>query len=156
MLQLRTELLNIVTCLDEAKVDYGLCGGLAVAVHGYPRATKDIDILIRFEDLADARRTLATIGFDLEAGLFKFDSNSARERHLYRISKAEGAQLTTLDLMLVTPVMEDVWNDREIIRAFGKEIKVVSRESLIKMKMLASRLQDLADIESLSGKRDAE
>ncbi len=64
-------------------------------------------------------------------------------------SRAEGTSLTTLDLMLVTPVLFEVWNDRELVRTFDTDIKVVSKTALIKMKQLAGRLQDLADIESL-------
>lgn len=66
MMQLRTELMKIVGCLNDSCVDYALCGGLAVAVHGYVRATKDIDILICQESLVEALRSLALIGYDLE------------------------------------------------------------------------------------------
>ncbi len=156
MLQLRTELINVVTCLEQAQVDYALCGGLAVAVHGYPRATKDIDILIRSHDLDQARAALKAIGFDLEAGIFQFEQGTDRERSLFRTSKSEGAVLTTLDLMLVTPVLEDVWRNRGLVRAFDKDIKVVSKPALIKMKQLANRLQDLADIEALGGINEQE
>lgn len=45
MTYLRTELLKIVRSLDQAGIDYALNGGLAVAVHGYVRATKDIEAL---------------------------------------------------------------------------------------------------------------
>ena len=149
MMQLRTELMKIVGCLNESGIDYALCGGLAVAVHGYVRATKDIDILIRQEALAEALRALALIGYDLEAGLFKFNQGSDSEMQLFRVSRAESTSLTTLDLMLVTPILFEVWNDRELVRAFETDIKVVSKTALIKMKRLAGRLQDLADIESL-------
>lgn len=148
-MQLRTELMKIVGCLNDSGIDYALCGGLAVAVHGYVRATKDIDILIRQESLAESLRALARIGYDLEAGLFKFNQGSDREMQLFRVSRAEGTSLTTLDLMLVTPVLFEVWNDRELVRTFDTDIKVVSKTALIKMKQLAGRLQDLADIESL-------
>lgn len=37
VIHLRTELLKIVRCLNDANIDYGLVGGLAVAVHGYVR-----------------------------------------------------------------------------------------------------------------------
>jgi hypothetical protein len=73
MLPLRTELVQIVRCFNQAEIEYGLCGGLAVAVHGYVRATKDIDVLIRPESLENARNALTGIGYDLEAGLMKFD-----------------------------------------------------------------------------------
>ncbi len=149
VIHLRTELLKIVRCLNDAEIDYGLCGGLAVAVHGYVRATKDIDILIRNDDLAGAREVLASIGYDLDAGVIKFDNGTEKETRLFRVSRADGPTMTTLDLMLVTPILEEVWNNRETVRAYDTEIKVVSKVALIKMKELAGRYQDLADIESL-------
>ncbi len=149
MIHLRAELLKIVRCFNEADIDYALCGGLAVAVHGYVRATKDIDILICRDALDAARTALAPIGYDLEAGIFKFDNGTERETQLFRVSRAEGPTMTTLDLMLVTPILNEVWNERETVRAYNTEIKVVSKVALIKMKELAGRYQDLADIESL-------
>jgi len=59
--KLKDELLKIVVRLDKAGIDYALCGGLAVAVHGHPRMTKDIDILIRPESLEAAKAALAEI-----------------------------------------------------------------------------------------------
>lgn len=149
VIHLRTELLKIVRCLNDANIDYGLVGGLAVAVHGYVRATRDIDILIRHYDLAEARNALLPIGYDLDAGIFKFDQGTETETQLFRVSRADGPTLTTLDLMLVTPILEQVWNAREIVKAYDTEIKVVSKAALIKMKELAGRYQDLADVESL-------
>lgn len=148
-MELKTELIKIVTCLNTANIDYALCGGLAVAVHGFPRPTKDIDILIREDDLGISRQTLASIGYDLDAGIFKFEQNTDRETRLFRVSKAEGTSLVTLDLRLVTPILRDIWNDREAVEAYGTKIKVVSKASLIKMKELAGRHQDLADAEKL-------
>lgn len=156
MIHLRTELLKIVSCFNDTDVDYGLCGGLAVAVHGYVRATRDIDVLIQPETLAKARQVLAPVGYDLEAGIFKFDAGTENETQLFRVSKADGESLTTLDLMLVTPVLADVWKDREMIRAFDTNIKVVSKAALVKMKQLSGRHQDRADIESLRNISDTD
>jgi hypothetical protein len=55
----------------------------------------------------------------------------------------------TLDLIVVTPILRDVWNSRELVEVDSKAIKIVSRAGLIKMKRIAGRLQDLADIEAL-------
>jgi hypothetical protein len=68
---------------------------------------------------------------------------------LFRVSKAAGSTTTTLDLMLVTRTLEDICNDREIVKIYDMEVIVVSKAALIKMKQLAGRLRDLADIESL-------
>jgi hypothetical protein len=58
--------------------------------------------------------------------------------------------------MLVTPILEEVWNAREAVKAYDTEIKVVSKAALIKMKQLAGRYQDLADIESLRKVSDSD
>ena len=40
------ELQSIARAFDRDGVEFALCGGLAVAVHGHVRATKDIDLLV--------------------------------------------------------------------------------------------------------------
>lgn len=148
-MKLKDELLKIVVSLDKAGIDYALCGGLAVAIHGHPRMTKDIDILIRWESLEAAKAALADIEYDLESGLFRFNPNTDHESQMYRVSRAEGNDLVTLDLMLVAPVFESVWNDRETVSLGEMMIKVVSKKGLITMKSVAARPQDIADIAAL-------
>ena len=63
---------------------------------------------------------------------------------------AVGHELFTLDLIVVTPVFADVWESRETIEFESQRMHVVSRDELIKMKQIASRPQDLADIDALS------
>ncbi len=50
-MDLYDELMALIDAFADANIDYALCGGIAVAFYGYPRFTKDIDILIRAEDL---------------------------------------------------------------------------------------------------------
>ena len=67
-----------------------------------------------------------------------------------RFSKIDDSgEVLSLDLLLVTPQVEDVWETREKIDFLGNRLSVVSREGLMKMKRLAGRSQDLADIERL-------
>ena len=54
-----------------------------------------------------------------------------------------------LDLMLVVPVFEPVWNDRETGSLGEIVIKVVSKKGLITMKNVAGRPQDIADIDAM-------
>jgi hypothetical protein len=49
------ELVAVVRALAADGVDYALVGGLAVGVWGVPRATKDIDLLVRPEEVARAK-----------------------------------------------------------------------------------------------------
>lgn len=146
---LKTELSRIAAALTAERVEYALCGGLAVAVHGYPRATRDLDFLVREDDLARIESVLRGLGFTLPAGIIPFDVGKETERRIYRISKAEGENLLTLDLILVTPVLEEVWSDRETYEVGDQKIQVVSREGLGKMKRAAGRPQDLADLDQL-------
>ena len=55
----------------------------------------------------------------------------------------------TIDLLVVCPVFETVWAERERIAWSGLQMQVVSREGLATMKSLAGRQQDLADLEAL-------
>jgi len=139
----------VARALSEARVPYALCGGLAVVLHGYPRLTRDIDVLIRPEDLAAARQAVAAVGFTIEAGLIPFDVGRPHEREVFRISKAIGAELLTLDLLLLPGFLREIWQDRESYEVEGTRIKVVSRAGLIRMKRIAGRPQDLGDIANL-------
>ncbi|CAN5590601.1 hypothetical protein BH10ACI3_BH10ACI3_04640 [soil metagenome] len=45
------QLKSLVEEFNNREVEFALCGGLAVAAHGFVRATQDIDFLIRAESL---------------------------------------------------------------------------------------------------------
>ena len=68
---------------------------------------------------------------------------------MYRVSRADGHHLMQLDWMLVAPVFEPVWNDRETVSLGEIALKVVSKKGLIAMKGFAGRPQDIADIDAL-------
>jgi hypothetical protein len=148
-MDIKTELMRIAEVLRSQGVEYAVCGGLAVVIHGYPRTTRDIDLLVREEDLDRIRPALEKVGFTLPAGILSFDAGKETERKVFRISKAEGEDLLTLDLVLVNPLLEDVWSGRVEYRVGDQALQVVSLAGLKKMKTLAGRPQDLADIAQL-------
>lgn len=122
---------------------------MAVSVHGYPRLTRDIVVLIRQDDLEEARRALGAVGYTLDSGMIAFDSGKASEGRLHRVAKTEGTDFLTLDLILVNAFLEDVWRGRERHRLGDRDLQVVSRSGLTKMKRAAGRPQDLADLAGL-------
>ncbi len=148
-LNINDELESIARSLNENGIEYALCGGLAVAVHGYPRATQDIDMLIRESDLNQVIALLGNKGYCRSAGIIPFDVGKESESRIYRISKVSGEDLLTLDLVLVSPIMQDVWEDRETFQIGDYEITVVSLSGLKKMKRLSGRPQDLVDLQQL-------
>jgi len=79
-LTLYDELRNVLRALDEDGVEHALIGALAVAVWGAPRATKDIDLLIRGDDLARALESVARVGFTLRALPMTFKDGTEVQR----------------------------------------------------------------------------
>ncbi len=139
----------MISTLNNSSVAYALCGGMAVVLHGYPRLTRDIDLLIRPEDLSAAREALEAIGFTISAGLLIFDTGTPHERQVFRISKATGSEILTVDLLLLPSFLHEVWKTRETYEVESVPIDVVDRNGLIAMKRIAGRAQDLSDIENL-------
>jgi len=140
------ELRGVLAGLDEAGIDHALVGGLAVAVWGAPRATKDIDLLIQPETLAQAKSAMHTRGFTLEAQPFEFKDGTS----LHRVSKVDpDGNLMTVDFILVDRNLAQAWASRSRLPFGGGSVVVISREALIGMKALAARPQDIADIQNL-------
>jgi len=142
------ELRQVVSALDDGGVPYAIVGALALAIHGAPRATTDIDLLIRPEHAQSALRLVRPLRFDLPALPMTFRDSGLT---IHRVSKIEGQETLMLELLLVSEALESIWRSRQTIEAFDLPLQVVSRSALIRMKAMAGRLRDLADIERLSG-----
>jgi len=151
------ELEAIVDAFEREHVEYAVCGGIALGYHGFVRATKDLDVLVPPSQLAEALRVARSLGFDVPARKMTFGLATATPREVQRISKldVETGDLLTLDLLLVAPDLEDVWETRITIEPVpGKPLVVVSREGLVTMKRMAGRPQDLVDLARLEGTDD--
>ena len=68
-----------------------------------------------------------------------------------RVSKTDGETgfVLSLDMLLVTPQIQQIWDARVRADWEGGKLSVVSREGLIALKKLSGRPQDLADISAL-------
>ncbi|MGF1573821.1 MAG: nucleotidyl transferase AbiEii/AbiGii toxin family protein [Sumerlaeia bacterium] len=149
-IDIESEFFGIINTLNNASIEYALCGGFAVIFHGYPRSTKDIDLLIRHNDLEKVKNVLAAeCGFILSSGVIPFHIGKPTAHEIFRIAKADGEDLLMVDLLLVAPVYESVWNSREKKMINQISVSIVSKEQLIEMKRLAGRPRDLDDIEKL-------
>ena len=147
MATLLDELSGLISALDENGVEYAVCGGLSMAIHGFARATLDIDVLIRGESLEKVYKIAEKKGFDIRGLDISFKERAVEIRRVSKID--DNGEVLSLDLLLVTPQVEDVWATKETIDFLGRKLSVVSREGLIKMKQLAGRAKDLIDIERL-------
>jgi len=141
---LELELRELVRLFNQEKIDYALCGGMAVAIYGYPRFTKDIDFLIPMEFLDRACVVAAMAGFLDESGRIPF-----ADCDVYRIIKTEGADFRILDLLVPKRLDTIAWQQRQWFDWNGLPICTVSLEGLVEMKRAAGRDIDLIDIKQL-------
>lgn len=135
----------VVRALDAAGVDHALCGGLALAVHGVPRSTKDIDLLVQEPDVQAALDALAPLGFRFKANPMRFPDGM----RIQRVSRIDGRDLLTIDLLLVGEETREAWASRTRVATADGPVSVVSRDALIALKLWAGRPQDLADVARL-------
>lgn len=147
MASLLEEFTSLITAFDKEEIEYAVCGGLAMAIHGFTRATVDIDLLIEPESLEKAFSVAEGEGYDIRGLDISFKERAVEIRRVSKID--DDGEVLSLDLLMVTPQVQDVWETREFISFLGTKLPVVSREGLKKMKVLAGRPQDLADIERL-------
>jgi hypothetical protein len=145
MLDLFDEFKALITALEAGHLDYALCGGLAMAVHSLPRATVDIDLLVDPVDLDRIKSLARSLGYTYEAGPMSFRGGDIEIRRLSKIDAASGDTLT-LDLMLVTPAIQDAWATRQALAWEDGTVRVVSRAGLIALKSLRGSGQDQDDI----------
>ena len=148
MLDLYDEARALVRALEEQGVEYALCGGLAMAVHGVPRATVDIDLLIAPDSLDRVKTIVRQLGYVFEAQPMSFAGGAVEIR---RISKPdpEGGDVLKLDLLLVTPEIRRFWEQRELVEWEEGPLWVVSRDGLIGLKSLRDSGTDRDDIRKL-------
>jgi len=144
------ELALAIRALEDAGVDYAVCGGLAVAFHGFVRNTDDIDLVVRAEHIDKAMEALESAGFILKAGAIPLPSQGIT---FYRTSKAVGEDLLPVD-MLPLPKDHEWLRNRKRIQWDEGELWVLSKPDLIAMKSTSKRAKDRIDIDEL-GRRQA-
>ncbi len=138
---------DLLRLLEELKVEYLIVGGYAVAFHGYPRFTKDIDIYYNRspENIRNLQAALIRFGFaenDLPIDLFQSKENvitfGIEPVRVDIISEIDGVEF------------DDAWQ-KKVRGNYGKvEVNFISRIDLLKNKKSTSRLQDKTDVEKLS------
>jgi len=140
---------ELLSVLNAHRVKYLVVGAYAVSIHAQPRATKDLDILVK-ADAANAQAVfaaLAQFGAPLE-GLTAADF--AEPGPFLRM----GREPVAVDLLTAIPGVEfdSAWERRveEVIDpASGLKASFISREDLIVAKVASGRSQDLADVDAI-------
>lgn len=136
--------------LEENLVDYMIIGGYAVAFHGYPRFTNDLDIFFdpSPENISRLRKALIDFGFteqDLPEEAFLTRGNILA----FGVAPTRVDMLNAIDGVAYGEARKNVVKGR-----YGDvQVTFISREDLIKNKLAAPRTQDKADAQELMARR---
>ena len=131
--------------LNARSVDYMVVGGYALAAHGHPRYTGDIDFWVRPtpDNIARLLNALDDFGFG-SLGLVASDFTVDNVIQL-------GQPPRRIDLMTAIDGVsfETCFARRERIELAGVRLSIIGLEDFKTNKRSAGRLKDLADLESL-------
>jgi hypothetical protein len=144
---IHAELQVLTAKLQAEEIPYALCGALALAVHGYPRATMDIDLLALAGSTEEILASARPLGFTLEASPMAFAAGKVQIRRLSKVIPGF-EDVLMLDVLSLPAEIESAI-PVEIVDWQGAFLRTVSREGLVRLKTLRGSAQDVADIEKL-------
>ena len=134
---------DMLSALCEEKADFLIVGAYALAAHGHPRATGDIDIWIQASEENAKRVWRALMRFGCPLFDLKLDDLKTPDL-IFQI----GVEPRRIDIVTsITGVeFDEAWPDRKEIEIEGLKIAAIGRSHLLKNKKAVGRPQDLADV----------
>ena len=140
------DFLDLLRAFVAADVRFLIVGAYALALHGRPRATGDLDVWVDAtpENAARVMRALEAFG----APLAEISADDfAREGVTYQIGVPPG-RIDILTELTGLPFAQG-WADR-VRRPFGDvDVDFIGRASFIRNKRATGRVKDLADVEGM-------
>jgi len=141
---------DVFKSLQSHGVKYIVIGGVAAVLHGVPRATFDLDILIERTRENAENLLKALLAADLEtASLISPENVLANEITVFN-------DLVRIDVQTSTPglAFDTAWKNRITLEYQGQPLLVASRQDLIASKTAAGRDIDLQDVRALAAAGD--
>jgi hypothetical protein len=145
-MELNHDFSEFIGCFVARDVEFLVVGGYAMAAHGHPRYTKDLDIWVR-ADRANSERILMALddfGFG-DVGLTPDDFSG--DDTVVQL----GREPQRIDLLSFISGVEfdDAWRSHVDLEIGGLTVPVIGRADLRRNKLATGRLRDLADAEDL-------
>jgi hypothetical protein len=140
-----------IESLNSNGVEYVIVGAVALAYHGFPRSTGDLDVLVGNSPENTKRLESALAAF----GLASVGLKAADFTDSYRVIQL-GLPPNRIDLLTsITGVpFDEAWADRVETDMDGTRVSFISRSALIRNKRLTGRAQDKADLEALGASEE--
>ncbi len=137
---------EFIQSLNDKEVRYLVVGGYAVAFHGHPRYTKDLDVWIENSDENAGRMVEAMIQFG-------FGSLGLLQEHFLTPDQIIqlGYPPNRIDILTSVTglVFSSCYPKRVTLQMDGTDIQFIDLDNLKKNKRATQRFQDLADLEQL-------
>ena len=141
---------EMLQCLSDEGAEFLLVGAYALASHGYPRATMDIDIWVKPspENATAVLRALRRFGAPLQH-LSAIDLQ--REDTIFQV----GVAPRRIDIITGVDGLDfgSAWAHSVEVEIEGLRIRIPSLDDLIRNKRASGRMKDLADVEALEDLR---
>jgi len=145
-MRLSKDLREFIESLNSHEVEFLIVGSYALAYHGMPRYTGDIDILIRpaVENANRVESVIQSFGF---ASLGLKAADFLEPDQVVQL----GQPPNRIDLLtaLTGVTFDEAWQDREPGDLDGIPVQFIGRRAFVKNKRSTGRLKDRADLEAL-------
>jgi len=140
------EFKEFLKLLNEHNVEYMLIGGYAVGFYGYPRATADIDIWVAISKVNAAQLTLVFHKFGMQ-------DPSVKPSLFLEKGKIIRMGLPPMRIEVLTEIdgvkFKECYSSGLDVKIDNQEVKLISKEDLLKNKKASGRYKDLDDLENL-------
>jgi hypothetical protein len=144
------DLIELFSAFADAGVRYLLVGGHAVAAHGRPRSTKDVDLWLAPGVENIGRACVALERFGVPPAIVRALRSAKRDDIVWL-----GRPPMRIDLLQTLPAVDfdDAWPRRLLIELNGVTVPVIGKDDLIRNKQAVGRPQDRRDVRLLTGQR---
>lgn len=145
-MKLHKDLREFIELLNSHGVEYVVVGGHAVAFHGYPRYTGDIDFLVRPTEENVSRIVAVLEGFGF-SGAHELKASLTQPEKIIQLGRLPNR----IDILTSASGVdfEEVWNQAISAELDGLPVRFPDLSSLLKNKRASGRPKDLADVDEL-------
>ena len=156
---------HVLAALAAVEVRFVVAGGVAVVLHGHPRLTADLDLVVDLapDQIARALDVLTELGLRpaVPVDPHDFADPETRERWIDQRGMtvfslvSPDDPLHAVDLFARSPApFDELWDRAVTVTIADATVRVASIDDLIAMKRTADRPQDRADVAALEALRD--
>lgn len=149
-MDLHPDLIDLLTELESFAVEYLIVGGWAVGIHGEPRFTKDLDLLVGGSPENIDRLVAAIARYGAPPELLDQIRTMAPDEFVFF-----GVPPARIDLLRQIPgvAFDLAWPRRREVEWHGVKVHVIGLEDLLDAKRAAGRQKDLDDVRLLERAR---